>query len=85
MAHDLLLLAMKYKAPGIRWKTYVNPMRTDGLFVAQDMPISPYSPNVRRFPDGGLLYPAVPSTPNAIPFGLPHDEAETLVQMLNAP
>jgi hypothetical protein len=47
-----------------RLAVYPNPMRSDGVFVAELKSIEPYS-NVTT-PDGRLSYPATPDTPWAI-------------------
>lgn len=75
-------LVEQYYSPGVKWRTYPNPMRGDGVFVAEDKPVEPY-PGVRRL-DGSSIYPATPQTRHAIPFQLPHAEAEELVRMLNS-
>ena len=73
------------------WRTFVNPMRSDGLFVGQDLPIMPYPRqhgwrsigyDPYRRPDG-LSYPATPQGSIGLPWQLPCDMAERLVAMLN--
>lgn len=56
------------------WRTYVNPQRSDGLFVAQDKPIEPY-PKARGM-GGEPLYPATPHDAWGIQSQLEHDNAE---------
>lgn len=46
------------KAPAGPWRAYPNPMRSDGLFVAQDKPIEPYEGTKDIY--GNPQYPAVP-------------------------
>ncbi len=46
-------------APEGPWRTFPNPMRSDGVFVAQDRPIEPYPGNPRDL-DGNPHLPAVP-------------------------
>ena len=75
-------LVEQFYSPGVKWRTYPNPMRSDGVFVAEDKPIEPY-PGVSRI-GGSPIYPATPQTQHAIPFQLPHDQAAELVRMLNA-
>lgn len=80
---DLNALADQLRAPGVKWRTYVNPQRNDGLFVAEDKEIEAY-PGVSG--EGGqLLYPAVPTTTHSLQYQLPHEDAEALVRLLNAP
>ena len=63
-------LAFHYKAKGVVWRTYVNPQRSDGLFVAGV---------------GSLDHPmqAIPRNVASVGFGLPHADAEELVLLLN--
>ena len=63
-------LAASVWKPGTRWQTYINPQRSDGLFVATvgDL-VRPY----QAVPDGCL----------SLRFGLPHDDAEAIVRILN--
>lgn len=64
------------KQHGGKWRTYPNPMRSDGVFVAQDKPAKPYPGYTDRFP-------AVPDEAAALHYQLPHDQAEELVRRLN--
>lgn len=66
---------------GVRWRTYRNPMRVDGLFVAEDKPFEPY-PGVRGS-GGELPYPAVPFGARSLGYLLPRYLAEALVELLN--
>ena len=63
-------LAASVWKPGTRWRTYVNPQRSDGLFVATvgDL-VRPY----QAVPDGCL----------GLQCQLPHDDAEAVVRILN--
>lgn len=56
------------------WKTYENPMRSDGLFVGQDMPNEPLSGMCES--DGSPMYPAVPPGAWAIGFQIEAPTAE---------
>jgi len=44
----------------VKLATYINPHRSDGLFVAEDKPIEAYD-GIKSW-DGRALYPAVPRT-----------------------
>lgn len=44
-----------------RLATYPNPMRTDGVFVAEDKPVEPYK-GIHNL-DGSPCYPTIPQTP----------------------
>lgn len=77
----LYRLVEKHKKIGIRWRTYINPMRDDGLFVAEDKPLEPY-PEITNM-DGSPVFPAIPNTKYSIGFQLPHKEAKELVRLLN--
>ena len=63
-------LAFHYKAKGVVWRTYVNPQRSDGLFVAGV---------------GSLDHPmqAIPRGVKSVECQLPHVDAEELVVLLN--
>lgn len=63
-------LAFHYKAKGVVWRTYVNPQRSDGLFVAGV---------------GSLEHPmqAIPRGVKSVGCQLPHSDAEELVLLLN--
>lgn len=64
------LLAASIWKPGTRWRTYVNPQRSDGLFVATvGELVRPY----QAVPDGCL----------SLQCQLPHDDAEVVVSILN--
>lgn len=75
-------LAKQLWCKGIRWRTYVNKMRNDGLFVAEDKPIDPYEAYVRGW-ISSPKYPATPNTEHALSHQLPHEDAERLVEILN--
>lgn len=66
----LRALVRQYAAPGRKWRTYANPQRSDGLFVATD---------------GCLEHPqqAVPYGAIGPHFQLAHKDAEELADMLN--
>ena len=66
----LKCLASTVWKPNTHWKTYRNPQREDGLFVATI---------------GDLVrpYQAVPDKALFIRYGLPHDEANEVVEILN--
>lgn len=69
-----------------RLKVYLNPMRNDGVFVAEDRPIEPYSNGQGGFIrslDGSPRYPAIPNG-HSIGTQLPRDFAEELVRRWNA-
>ncbi len=70
------------KGKGGPWKTYVNPMRSDGLFVAEDKPIKPYE-SVTGY-GGRPLYPPTPLDAYTLGYALPHKVAEDLVERLNS-
>jgi hypothetical protein len=61
---------------------YQNPMRDDGVFVAEDRPIEPYKDI--RGSDGGLCYPSIPQHGISIGSQLPHAFAFELVRRWNA-
>ena len=63
-------LAASVWKPGTTWKTYVNPQRSDGLFVATV---------------GDLVrpYQAVPDRCLSLQCQLPHYDAEAVVKILN--
>lgn len=73
--------ADKRKDMDFRLATFVNPMRTDGLFVAEDIPIEPY-PGVSRF-DGKPIYPACPKTKFSLGHQVEPDFARELVRRWN--
>jgi hypothetical protein len=61
-------------------KIYPNPMRDDGVFVAEDKEIEPYPlPGA----EGRPHYPAIPNTPYRFGQQLPRDFAEELVRRWN--
>lgn len=64
------------------FRAYVNPMRSDGLFVGQDLPVEPYSGVCGL--NGEPLLPAVAARAKVYPTQLPCDQAERLVRLLNA-
>lgn len=64
-----------------RLATFVNPMRDDGLFVAEDKPIEPYE-GCARF-DGSPVYPACPKTKWLIGHQLGHVFAQEIVRRWN--
>ncbi len=67
----LKCLASTVWKPSTHWKTYRNPQREDGLFVAT---VGDLVRSYQAIPDGAL----------SIRCGLPHDEAEKVVEILNA-
>ena len=67
----LKCLASTVWKPSTHWKTYRNPMREDGLFVAT---VGDLVRSYQAVPDGAL----------SIRYGLPHDEATEVVEILNA-
>ena len=82
---DLLELVQEHRKAGIKWKIYPNPMREDGVFVAEDKPLEPYK-EVRGFDgsrEGYAIFPAIPNTKHSIGFQLPHSDAEELAELLN--
>lgn len=70
------------KDKGGPWKTYPNPMRDDGLFVAEDKELLPYESVMGAW--GKPLYPATPRKAFTLGYQLPHKMAEDLVQRLNS-
>lgn len=62
---------------GFRLKVYPNPMRDDGVFVAEDKPIEPYPP------PNDHSYPAIPKTDYALDMQLPHEFAKEIVRRWN--
>lgn len=67
----LKCLASTVWKPNTHWKTYRNPQREDGLFVAT---VGDLVRSYQAIPDGAL----------SIRCGLPHDEATEVVEILNA-
>jgi hypothetical protein len=67
----LKCLASTVWKPSTHWKTYRNPQREDGLFVAT---VGDLVRSYQAIPDGAL----------SIQCGLPHDVAEEVVEILNA-
>ena len=67
----LKCLASTVWKPNTHWKTYRNPQREDGLFVAT---VGDLVRSYQAIPDGAL----------SIRFGLPHDQATEVVEILNA-
>lgn len=63
----------------LRLKVFPNPMRSDGVFVAEDKPIEPYE-GARGI--NGPLYPAVPDG-RRINAGVELDFAERIVCCVN--
>jgi len=63
------------------FRSYPNPMRSDGVFIGQERQIQPY-PNVRGL--DGHLYPATPQGAKTYPMQLPHDVAEKVLEALEA-
>ena len=61
---------------------YTNPMRDDGVFVAEDRPIEAYD-GIRNL-DGSPCYPTRPQHGYAIGAQLPHAFAFELVRRWNA-
>lgn len=64
-----------------RLKVYPNPMRDDGVFVAEDKEITPY-PGVARC-DGKPCYPAVPTTRYSLGHQLDPEFGAELVRRWN--
>lgn len=65
----------------IELAAYCNPMRDDGVFVAEKKEIEPYA---SRGMDGELRYPPAPRTPHKFPQQLPHDFARRVIACWNA-
>lgn len=63
-------------------KVFPNPMRDDGVFVAEDKEIAPY-PGISRM-DGKPCYPTVPKTRYMLGYQLERGFAEELVKRWNA-
>jgi hypothetical protein len=66
----------------VKLKIFPNPMRDDGVFVAEDRPIEPYS-GVHGA-NGEVLFQAVPQGRIRIMNQLPRDFAEELVRRWNS-
>ena len=66
----LKCLASTVWMPNTHWRTYRNPQREDGLFVAT---VGDLVRSYQAIPDGAL----------SIRYGLPHDEANEVVEILN--
>lgn len=66
----LKCLASTVWKPKTHWKTYRNPQRQDGLFVAT---VGDLVRSYQAVPDGAL----------SIRYNLPHDEAGEVVEILN--
>ena len=60
---------------------FANPMRNDGVFVAENKPIEPY--DAARGVSGGKLYPPTPKTPYKIGVQLDPAFAAELVRRWN--
>lgn len=60
---------------------FPNPMRDDGVFVAQDLPIEPYKGCYTL--DGKPSYPTLPQRGYSIGHQLPHGFAAELVRRWN--
>lgn len=60
----------------IPFRVYVNPMRDDGLFVAEDRPPQTYPTQTH------LTYAVPPDAPG-VPGQLPHHVAHAVVELLN--
>jgi hypothetical protein len=84
-------LARLYYAPGIRWQTYVNPQRGDGLFVGEVNEPKRYLDSngrpIRTYVCGEWMdaWDVIPPSPGGhfIPSQMPHGEAVQLVRLLN--
>ena len=63
-------------------KVFPNPMRNDGVFVAEDKEIAPY-PGISNM-DGKPCYPAIPRTRYQLGYQLERGFAEELVKRWNA-
>lgn len=70
------------KSKDAPWRIYPNPMRNDGVFLAQDRPLKPY-PGIFDG-DGRPVYPPTPLDAYAYERQLPIDMAERLVKRLNS-
>ena len=66
----LKCLASTVWKPNTHWRTYRNPQREDKLFVAT---VGDLVRSYQAIPDGAL----------SIRYGLPHDEANEVVEILN--
>ena len=74
-------IVLRLQPHGGPWKIFPNPMRADGVFVAQDIPCFPY-PGVKGA-NGLALYPAIPQNAKSVGYQLPHVQAKQLLAMLN--
>lgn len=61
------------------FRIYLNPMRSDGVFVGEDAPVEPYAA-VRGL--GGPLFPAVPQRVYVLPYQVSREVAEELLRRL---
>ena len=80
-ADQLKSIVSRFKRPGVRWKKYPNPMRADGVFIAEDKAIEPY-PGVTDM-NGYPLFPVIPKTENTIPFQISLEDADEVLAALN--
>ena len=64
----------------MRWTTYPNPMRSDGVFVGTIAGQTPYEGASSM---SGPVYPAVPFKSISFDIQFPQDEAGRLVDLLN--
>ena len=65
-----------------RLACYVNKMRSDMLFIAEEKEIEPYK-GIRNI-DGGLCYPSVPNTKYCLPVGVAPEFAREIVKRWNS-
>lgn len=66
----------------LRLRVFRNPMRSDGVFVAEDKPIRAY-PGARGF-DGLPLFPAVPQDGVSLGYQVEPELARRIVACVNA-
>ena len=70
-----------YASLSFRLAVYPNPMRDDGVFVAEEKEIKPY--DGAKGLNGEPLFPATPATPYVIRSQLPKDFASEIVRRWN--
>jgi hypothetical protein len=64
-----------------RLACYVNRMRADSVFIAEEKEIEPYS-GITNI-DGSLCYPSIPKTRYCLPMGVSPDFAREIVRRWN--
>lgn len=69
-------------SPNVELACYVNPMRQDGVFVAEKREIKPYPGHTHV--DGSPCYPSVPQGGVRFPMQLDHEFARRVVACWNA-